>query len=243
MTDTKEQVLSFIEKCEEIKKCKFIMATTRIKDLLKCIVNCSELYRLFETVTKGFDYPAAKRQFLITSNDGIFSNSCVVLPEKVGVRLAFIFCLLVEFDRDSLNFNDFLRTYYAEDGSYFASYQAFCKHIIEGLQSAVMQVFEAKLAEEKPDVKPNSRMAELLTMLGLLISNEIQFISERTISSEDRESGEKILSQLAEAIISKDKETIDALMCGYNYFVLYNKCVSDSTEELVRTVAVYLREI
>ena len=109
MTDTKEQILSFLEKCEELKSCKFIMATTKIKDLLKCIVNCPELYRLFETVTRKFDYPAAKEQCLISVDDGVLPQSYVMLPQTVGARLAFIFCLLVEFDKNTLNFNDFLR--------------------------------------------------------------------------------------------------------------------------------------
>lgn len=47
MSGTKEQVLTFLEKCEELKKCKFIMATSKIKDLLKCIVNSPDLYKLF----------------------------------------------------------------------------------------------------------------------------------------------------------------------------------------------------
>ena len=29
----KRQVTEFLDKCEEIRKCKFIMATTKIKDL------------------------------------------------------------------------------------------------------------------------------------------------------------------------------------------------------------------
>lgn len=243
MTDTKEQVYAFIEKCEEIKKCKFIMATTRIKDLLKCIVNCPELYRLFEKVTENFDYPAQKRRCLLTSGEGIFAENSVALPEKIGERLAFIFCLLVEFDRDTLNFNDFLRTYYAEDGSYFASYRAFCSQIIQSLQDCVTQVFQAKLAEKPAEKAPNSRLAELLTALGLFITREIDFIKQSPIPEEDRESGEKILSQLAEAIIAKDKDMIEALTCGYDYFVLYNNCASESVEEFVRTIAAYMREI
>ena len=93
MTDTKEQIKSFLDKCEELKSCKFIMATTKIKDLLKCIVNCPELYRLFEAVTKDFNYISAKSRCLVTVNDGVFTRSYVVLPDTVGQRLAFIFCL------------------------------------------------------------------------------------------------------------------------------------------------------
>ncbi len=102
------------------------MATTKIKDLLKCIVNSPELYRLFDTVTKDYDYLSAKSKCLVRSGDGFSGKNYVVLPKTVGQRLAFIFCLLVEFDRDTLNFNDFLQIYFSEDGSYISSYRAFC---------------------------------------------------------------------------------------------------------------------
>ena len=184
MPNTKEQVLSFLEKCEELKNCKFIMATTKIKDLLKCIVNCPELYRLFETVTKNFDYPAAKSECLVSVNDGVLPTDCVVLPETVGRRLAFIFCLLVEFDKDTVNFNDFLRLYFPEDGSYFASYRAFCNIIIKGLQECVLQVFKDEL-DAVPSSEPNSDKAEILSALEMSISQEMYFIADYAMPAED----------------------------------------------------------
>ena len=67
--DTREQVLAFFEKCDELKKCKFIMATTKIKDILKCIVNCPDLYNLFSVVTKDFDYPLVKSKCPVSGNN------------------------------------------------------------------------------------------------------------------------------------------------------------------------------
>ena len=195
MTDTKQQVLSFLEKCEELKSCKFIMATTKIKDLLKCIVNCPDLYRLFETVTKKFDYPNAKAECLITEESGAFDSSRVELPQTVGERLAFIFCLFVEFDRETLNFNDFLRQYFVEDGSYFASYRAFCNLIVKSLQECVLRIFEDDL-ETLPEGKPDSAVAELISALDISVSQEMQYVSDSSISEDDKENGLKILSEL-----------------------------------------------
>ena len=235
MTDTKEQVLSFLEKCEELKSCKFIMATTKIKDLLKCIVNCPELYRLFETVTRKFDYNAAKEQCLISVDDGVLPQSYVMLPQTVGARLAFIFCLLVEFDKNTLNFNDFLRKYFAYDGSYFASYQAFCNIIIKGLQDCVSQVFKEQL-DALPETAPDTHAAEVASALGVALSQEMDFIVNCGIPEEDKQNGAKILSQLAKALEKGDEELIDALVCGYNYFVLRLGCVSEGIAELIRLI-------
>ncbi len=243
--DTKEQIKSFLNACAELKNCKFIMATTNLKDLLKRIVNCSELYRLFEAVTKDFDYLLVKSKCLVSSNDGIFSKSYVLLPQTIGERLAFIFCLLVEFDRETVNFNDFLRVYYQEDGSYYAGYLSFCSQIIDSLSECIEHVFRSKLAE--PDLKIENSLpptdykkAELVSAISLSLAGEISFIESSALSDDDKESAVKILSGLNTAVKYGDEELIDALLCGYNYFILYNKCQSDGIEALINLIVEYV---
>lgn len=245
MEDLKTQISDFMQSCEEIKKCKFIMATTKIKACLKCIVSCPDLYRLFEAVTKDFDYLAAKQKCLVTLNDGMYKRSYVVLPQTVGDRLAFIFCLFAEFDRDTLNFNEFLRRYFSEDGSYYASYQAFCNMIVKGLQDAVAQVFRNKLEEMESEsqaeeaVHANSARAEYASVLALSIAEEQDFVMQSKIPEEDKEGGIRILTQLAVAVRTGDEPMMDALICGYNYFVLYHKCVSEGVAPLIQAIAEY----
>ena len=141
MNDTKAEVKDFLEKCELLRKSKFIMATTRIKDILKSIVNSKTLYELFHAVTERFDYITAKRRYLQTYQDGFLTKSMLVLPENPAERLAFIFCLLVEFDHDSINFNNFLQRYFAEDGSYFSSFHSFCDTVIGSMEELISDLF------------------------------------------------------------------------------------------------------
>ncbi len=243
MNNTKAQVLTFLDKCEELKNCKFIMATTKIKDLLKCIVNNSDLYSLFDTVTKDFDYLEAKKKCLVTVDDGLYGKSCVILPARVGERLAFIFCLLVEFDRDTLNFNDFLQKYFPEDGSYFASYRAFCRSIINSLEDLIRQVFKEQFEDEDESretaVHGDSLRAKLISEISLNISSEKQFIAQSFIPDEEKEGAFKILAELNKAVKEGNEPLIDALICGYNYFVLYHKSVSDGVAPLIEAIAEY----
>ncbi|MDE5722264.1 MAG: hypothetical protein K2I30_05975 [Clostridia bacterium] len=244
MRSTKEQVLTFLEKCEELKKCKFIMATTKIKDLLKCIVNSPDLYKLFDTVTKDFDYLQEKQKCLVTLNDGVINKSYVILPHTIGQRLAFIFCLLVEFDRDTLNFNDFLQKYFPEDGSYFSSYHAFCKTVINSLEEMLHQVYKDMLEEDGEQfeiraVVPNSLRSKLISEISLCILNERQYIKRSSVQRDEKEGAYKILDELLNAVRAGDEQLIDALICGYNYFVLYNKCVSDGIGALIESLSDY----
>lgn len=242
MSSTKEQVSEFLKKCEDLKSCKFIMATKKIKDLLKCIVNCPEIYRLFEAVTHSFNYPEMKKACLVTENAGMFEKNYVVLPQTVGHRLAFIFCLLVEFDENTINFNEFLCKYYPEDGSFVAGYRMFCDTVIVGLQEAVIQVFKDRLNEpdgaEETEAVPeaNPQKAKYISALETAIAEELYYLSNSNLSDADKEVGSNILAQLYLAIRDENKELIHALISGYNYFALYFGSVSEGLRALIETL-------
>lgn len=145
MKSVKEQVSEFLKKCEQLRGSKFIMATTRVKDLLKCIVNSPVLYQLFQEATSRFDYISAKRRCFVTTHEGFYNRGRLVLPENAGERLSFIFCLLVEFDHDTINFNEFLLRFYPEDGGYYASFRTFCNEVIVSLENIVRELFRDEL--------------------------------------------------------------------------------------------------
>lgn len=253
MSELKEQLAQFFAHCEEIEKCKFIMATAKIKDLLKCIVNSPDIYGLFATVTKNFDYPYVKSKCLVTVNDGTFSRSYLVMPNTLGSRLAFSFCLLVEFDKESVNFNDFLRKYFPEDGSYYASYHAFCNTVIAALADAVAQVYKDELQKPdlisqnpapQPPVQQNparpqdSRASTLISSVCLQISAEMQYISEtQEVPDGEKEGGIAMLARLSDAVKTLDAGLMNALICGYNYFVLYYNAVSPNLRAIIDGIA------
>lgn len=147
---TGEQIVEFLKKCEQLKKSKFIMATTRIKDLLKCIVNSPVLYELFQAATAHFDYVSAKRKYFVSVNGSFLGERRLVLPESAGERLAFIFCLLVEFDHDTINFNEFLQQFFPEDGSYYASFRSFCNLVIDSMEDILRDVFSVEVEGAAP---------------------------------------------------------------------------------------------
>lgn len=263
---TKAQLIDFLNKCEEVKNCKFIMATTKIKDLLKSIVNSAELYELFNTVASHFDYISAKQKCLVEA-DGMYGNSRVILPDTVGDRLAFIFCLLVEFDRDEINFNLFLQKYYPKDGSYYASYHLFCDEVIGSLQALVCDIFSRELQEEQsaqpsiqqpslqqfaqlqtqqtqvlPQSQPadmqreNMQKSALINTVCMLIESELESVENSELGEEDMESGQCILESLALAVRAGDAVLIKSLTCGYNYFVMQTMLVTESLSSLFQSV-------
>ena len=269
METTKEQITEFLNKCEEVKNCKFIMATTKIKDLLKAIVNSAELYELFNTVAANFDYVAAKQK-CFSDDGGAFGQSKLTLPDTVGDRLAFIFCLLVEFDREDINLNAFLQKYYPKDGSYYASYHLFCDEVIGSLEFIICDVFAGELAEAQPQPQallqnrtaqipqsaasysspapasrpaPNPQSAALINSACMLIESETESVENSSLSAEDKEAAKLMLESLSAAVREKNAALIKSLTCGYNYFVMTSGLVSDSLSMLFETLSNYLNSI
>lgn len=262
MENTKTQLTEFLNRCEEVKNCKFIMATTKIKDLLKSIVNSAELYELFDTVAANFDYIAAKQKCFVEA-EGMYGNSKVVLPDTIGDRLAFIFCLLVEFDRNDINFNAFLQKYYPKDGSYYASYHLFCDEVIGSLEAIICDVFHDILEEPQQALPqsqpvqqiayahsvgaphatptaPNPDTAAQINTVCMLIESEKENLDLSPLSEEDKEAARGMLVSLADAVRNGDGNLIKSLTCGYNYLVMQTTFVSDTLAVLFEALGDYL---
>lgn len=252
MEDVKTQVNDFLNKCEELKKCKFIMAPTKIKDLLKSIVNSRTLYDLFSCVSTDFDYISAKKHCLVDASDGFTNRGAVILPPSAQEKLAFIFCLLVEIDRDSINFNWFLQKYFSDDDSYYASYFSFCKEIIDPLEKIVSGVFEEELAtpsreeeaqsvqpQPEPQQAPAAGISGMLSAIWLLIAQEKQYILESALPDDDKETGYKMLDEIYNALKDKKFAVANSLINGYNYYILYNNTISPNVQMLFEGIENY----
>ena len=48
-----------------------------------------------------------------------------------------------------------------------------------------------------------------------------------------------MLDVLFDSVKEGNIERMDALVCGYNYFVLYNRCVSDNVASLIEAIGEY----
>lgn len=250
MEDIKPQINDFLKKCSELKNCKFIMAPTKIKDLLKSIVNSRALYELFTSVSAEFDYPLAKSRCLINLTDGFEERGVVVLPQSTRDKLAFIFCLLVEIDRDSINFNWFLQKYFSDDdGSFYGSYFSFCENIITPFERIIGGMFASYLKEQSdtarelaPAAQPQAGaqgLSQMLSTISLMIAQEKQYILESSIPFEEKQSGYRMLTEIFNALKERRFDVAEALVGGYNYYILYHKSFSANVRTLFESIEKY----
>ncbi|MDE7158366.1 MAG: hypothetical protein K2N74_02225, partial [Clostridiales bacterium] len=192
-----------------------------IAQVLKAIASSEEISRLFDAVTKQFDYLSAKRSYLRFPAAAGSSHGAAFLPADRGDIIAFIFCLLVEFDSSTAFLGDFLLRYFYEDGSYTASFTIFTERMIVPFRDIVKSCFPDALnrtvvgaMEEKED--------NVLRSVAEWTEYEAARIGKLNLSVREQVAAETILSQVKATVGRKEVAAVKALVCGYRYFVLCN---------------------
>ncbi len=217
MEEINAGVERFINACNELINGKFILADSKISDLLKGIAASEELTGLFNAVMDGFDYEAAKKAYLKSSAPHS-TRGTIYLPADRKDLLAFVFCLLAEFDCGSMKFNDFLLRYFYEDGSYTASYTLFVSRLIRPFRDIVRDCYPD--TGRAGDVRfMRKREDDVMGVLSEKVSVERARLKSIPLSREDSVAGEMILAELYAAAGRKDTTEIKALLCGYLYFL------------------------
>lgn len=216
MKDTNSQMQRFFTACDELINGKFIVADKKIEELLKSIASCDDLMGLFSAVTKGFDYNAAKRAYLRAPVD-TRTRGEAYLPSDETELLAFVFCLLVEFDGGSLRIGDFLLNYFYEDGSYTASFSLFVERMIRPFRDVVRRCFPNE-GNGTPSML-RKKETGILEAVSEKLMTERSRLPSLPLSAEDAFAGETILSELCVAVDRKDIPAVKALLCGYLYYL------------------------
>lgn len=156
MQDKIFRIQRFIDACDALIEAKFILAGAKIKEVLRALAASPDLQNLFKAVTTGFDYPAAKRAYLKFPAESGSTHGAAYLPAERTEILAFVFCLLAEFDGGSMQLNDFLLRYFYEDGSYTASYAHFAERMLRPFRNIVCDCYP-DCAVRRPKRESNLR--------------------------------------------------------------------------------------
>lgn len=230
MQDKYAKIQRFFTACDELISGKYILADNKIGELLKSIAASNELTTLFSAVTKDFDYLAAKQEYLkfpLTPNG---TRGAAYLPTDRAELIAFVFCLLVEFDGGAMHLDEFLRKYFNEDGSYTASYALFVTRMIRPFRDIVRDCFPD--IELMSDADALQERKEALVALGEKLTAEHARLRSMNLNPVDADACELIFAGLYSAWERQDGAEIKAMLCGYCYFLNVVGCMDENGVEL-----------
>lgn len=210
MDTGRQQIDLFLKKCDELMQSKFIIADTKIGELLKAIATSDLLYAFFREITKNFDYPAAREKYMNYMPEGTVNKRKLLFPENAEERLAFVFCLFVDFDAGRIDLGAFLQEYFYEDGSVYGSFYAFSNQVVKPFRNAVRTLFYGgRIARGK---------AEGRGELAAFASREREAVYASRLPDARKVEALVILNALSAQAEKGDARLIAALITGYRCF-------------------------
>ncbi|MDE6411725.1 MAG: hypothetical protein K2L02_04225 [Clostridia bacterium] len=234
MATSAQQLNRFFQACDKLMNEKYMVADSRIEDVLRSIAESRALTDLFSAVTERFDYPSAKRLYLRFPASSTSFHGKAFLPEDRGEVLAFVFCLLVDIDAGRIKFDDFLLRYFYEDGSYTASFALFSDRMLRPFRDIVKECFpdvSQPVRDGSVAQKARIKNAAWETFTALAIEERAR-IKTLGLSSVDAIAGDMILSELIQAAGKNNLTAINALLSGYHYFL--RALFLDGGKELIK---------
>ena len=217
------RIARFLESCTSLMQCDYRMAGGKIREILRGIAASGELTALFTAVTKGFDYTAARRIYLRPASGG--THGTAYLPVARKDILAFVFCLLVEFDAGTMKLEEFLLRYFYVDGSYTAGFLIFTDRVVKPFRDIVADCFPEIRAgehgEERGEREHEEGRQEAFAPAAALIEAERGRIAALDLGEEGRAASELIFAGLSQAAAEGDVALFSAVLAGYKYFLRY----------------------
>ena len=122
---------------EQMANSKFIFAERKISNLLASITESENLYATMQYCLHNFDY---ELEFLKAKlqNEGDIE---LILPIDEKRTVAFVFCLLCQFDQKTLNIAEFMVKYFSND--VHEGYNLFCEKMLVPFENALYAIVRA----------------------------------------------------------------------------------------------------
>ena len=238
-----EQIANFAGRCDDLLQAKFILAPSKIGELLCAVAASPALVSLFEKAVRGFDYAAAQQKYMLPSPDGTENKGVLLLPEDPMERMAFLFCLLVDIDNQDINFNLFLQTFFSGDGSYTEAFDLFLSRVVRPFRDAVCEELSPRSAPPAATAErfaanipaahktKRSRKAVFARILPLIKAENADLAAAR-IGEEDKYAGSVILNEAYAAAKAADEKELKALLLGYGYFAAQTGTGTENIEQI-----------
>jgi len=151
-----ENIKNFIDSCDELISCKYLVAEYKIQTMLKNLANAQEVCDLVGECLEQFNRDREFAKAYIQDGHGEF---IYVSPEEEYKILALVFCTLVDIDNKKIDFTDFIKRFFGREENPF---QSFIDKMIVPFRNLIAEAFgyEMESEEEKDDEEEESEEEE-----------------------------------------------------------------------------------
>jgi hypothetical protein len=220
---------TFVKRTNELIESKLILADKAISGLLKFIASCEPI---LNTVSESLaDVPYAQEfsrlRTSITNPDGTVKEHLKTPPTEKRL-IAFVVCLLTEFDSGSSDLVGFLKRYYSgEDQN--ASYKEFAEQFLKPFKQAVENLLSVPNAKEVTHDRLEENADKFFIAEKVYISSQamsqmmelIDQIHEKAeqevfYSQQEKTEAKQITIGMRYALLSKNPKLIKLMWIGFH---------------------------
>ncbi len=244
-------ISAFMSSCDDLINGKFIFAGNKVANILKAISESPELYEVISECLKNFNYEKefGRAKVKLPTKRGTFK-----MPEDKTVLIPMVFCILVEIQENKIDFKQFLADYFDTDDEDVSQFTNFAQTVIVPFKNAIAYLFEIegqnkfKPQEEKKEEQPkvfkkepeiSNKQIEFFDDVLSICDEILEDLDFVKVKPEPKDDLEYLISNLKQAVESKNVKTTNALIIGIIYVLKqirklrkYEKNFRDALEQL-----------
>ena len=147
--DAATKIQAFYNACTDTKKAKFILAESKISEILRCIVNSPELVSVVSDALAGFNFSNEFNKIQVKNE---MRKVNIVLPKDPQKLVAIVFSLLGEIDAHRVDFHDFIFSYFDAGGSTLLEcYNRFVTTVILPFRNTLCELVGYEVSDDEED--------------------------------------------------------------------------------------------
>lgn len=152
-TEEKKQIESLIRDCNEMIEGKFILADSKISNILKDITKCKFIYNIMADCMSDFSF---EKEFGRAKVRRHARESYFVMPTEERKILAMTFCLLVQIENREIDFATFLKEYFTKDG--ITEYMAFTDEVMRPFRDVLIKIYESQEEPYEEEIEEGEQL-------------------------------------------------------------------------------------
>ncbi len=138
-----ENIKNFIQSCDELIACKYLVAEYKIQQMLKQLANASDVCDLVGDCLEQFNRDREFAKAYVQDGHGGFMY---VSPQEEYKIIALVFCTLVDIDGKKIDFTDFIKRFFGQCENPFG---AFIEQMIVPFRNLIAEAFGYGFQEEE----------------------------------------------------------------------------------------------
>ncbi len=138
-----ENIKNFIDACDDLVSCKYLVAEYKIQQMLKQLANASEVCELVGDCLEQFNRDREFAKAYVQDGHGGFMFVC---PQEEYKIIALVFCTLVDIDGKKIDFTDFVKRFF---GQYENPFGSFVEQMIVPFRNLIAEAFGYGYQEEE----------------------------------------------------------------------------------------------